>query len=223
MLFSPVKQKLSKYFNFCCLWEIFAVLLQYRIGFVTVCRTIANLTNHWAQEVSLNRNWEILGKKFAWQTLVKYTLLWIKTWPEPLVSPWLGYNLQASISPSTSTTLGVACVSPTWLKSATIVLQEADLLTLKKLNGYYFWKKLSICCRLNWMVALARLGTGWFLCSPTEKDCKVTMDKMLKVSWHCEHSKLSAGMHYEELGQQIDIFFCPLVPSPLSSRRLWSS
>lgn len=62
------------------------------MGFATICRTTANFTNHWAQEVSLNRNWELMGKEFAWQTLVKYTLLWIKTWPEPLVSPCLGLD-----------------------------------------------------------------------------------------------------------------------------------
>lgn len=63
----------------------------------------------------------------------------------------------------------MAHVTPTWLESVTIVLQEAALQTLKELNGYYFWINLSICHMLNWMVALARLGTGWFLCSPTEK------------------------------------------------------
>lgn len=143
------------------------------MGFATVCRTIANFTNYWGQEVSLNRNWEILGKKFAWQTLVKYTFLWIKTWPEPLVSPWL------DLDPASFCIFQYFCNSwcsscySTWLKSAAIVLKEAALPTLKKLNGYYFLINLSICHRLNWMVALARLGTGWFLCSPSEKNCRV--------------------------------------------------
>lgn len=86
----PLKKRaIIKVFSFLLPLRNICSILQHRIGFATVCRTTANFTNHLAQEVSLNRNWEILGKKFAWQTLVKYTLLWIKTWPEPLVSPWL--------------------------------------------------------------------------------------------------------------------------------------
>lgn len=201
-------------FSFSLPQRIFAVLLQHRMGFATICRTTANFTNHWAQEVSLNRNWELTGKEFAWQTLVKYTLLWIKTWPEPLVSPCLGLDpasfrifqhFWSSWCGSCYSYLAWVCYNCVTRGSITdfkgikwvLFLDKSEYLSYAELDG-----------------SISQAG-DWLVFVQPYREVRVTVDKMLKVSWHCEHGKLSAGMHYEELWQQIDTFFYPLVPSPV--------